>query len=178
VKTVSQSKMFRLMRTLFFNANWVLTMIAVLCCATCMFLINADILGRYLFLRPVPGTLELSEIFLCIMIYLPLAYLGMRGEHIRIEILYSRLPAKLRSGFDFLIKVLGFFFFAIMTRQTFLDGLHSYLIKQSTWGILPIKVWIPKLFIIVGCLSFSLHFFGSLFGDLLNLFHVKPKRLS
>jgi TRAP-type C4-dicarboxylate transport system permease small subunit len=99
----------------------------------------------------------------------------MREEHIKIEILYSHLPAKLRSGFDFLIKVLGFFFFAIMTRQTFLDGLYSYLIKQSTWGILPIKVWIPKLFIFVGCLSFSLHFFGSFLGDLLNLFRSKAK---
>ena len=175
---MSESKMLRLMKTLFFNANWVLTMIAVLCCGICMLLINADILGRYLFSHPIPGTLELSEIFLSIMVFLPLAYLGIRGEHIRIEILYSRLPAKVRSGFDILVKVLGFFFFAIMTRQTFLDGLHSYLLKQRTWGLLPIEVWIPKLFIFVGCLSFSLHFFGSLLGDLLNLFRLKTKQLS
>jgi len=172
---MSESKMLRLMRTLFFNANWVLCMIAVLCCGICMLLINADVLGRYLFSNPVPGTLELSEIFLCIMVFLPLAYLGIRGEHIRIEILYSRFPAKVRSGFDILMKVLGFFFFAIMTWQTFLDGRHSYLLKQATWGLLPIKVWIPKLFIFVGCLSFFLHFFGSFLGDLLNLFRSKTK---
>ena len=132
-----------------------------LCCAVSMFLITADVVGRYFFNSPIPGTLEVTEFMLCMIVFGGLTYLEIRGEHVRILLIYSRLSAKVQFALNVFAKGLGFLFFGLMTWQTFRNALHSFIIQEATWGEVSVPLWIGKAFIFLGCLMLTLHLLGS-----------------
>jgi hypothetical protein len=59
-----------------------LLFVSGLCCAVSMFLITADVVGRYFFNSPIPGTLEVTEFSLRIVFGVLLSR-EIRGEHVR-----------------------------------------------------------------------------------------------
>ncbi|MFH1626367.1 MAG: TRAP transporter small permease [Pseudomonadota bacterium] len=139
-----------------------------------MFLVTISIGGRYLLGKPVPSTIEISEVILVLVIFLPLAYVQQRGGHLRVMFLYSRLPKSLRTACDILALALSTMLFALMTWQTLIYALHSWASSETSWGIVPIPLWIPKFGIFFGCLVFSLHTFGSLFMRVKELVRGAP----
>ena len=157
--------MVKVFQLLDFKVSQVLLFISGLCCAVSMFLITADVVGRYFFNSPIPGTLEVTEFMLCMIVFGGLTYLEIRGEHVRILLIYSRLSAKAQFVLSVFAKGLGFLFFGLMTWQTFRNALHSFIIQEATWGEVSVPLWIGKSFIFLGCLILTLHLLGSFWLD-------------
>ena len=67
-----------------------------------MLMTVANILGRWLFNRPVRGTIELTEIGMVAIVFLGLSYAQVREDHIRVDLLYNALGRVGR-------KILGLF---------------------------------------------------------------------
>ncbi len=139
----------------------ILLFVSGLCCVGSMFLITADVVSRYFFNSPIPGTLEVTEFLLCMIVFGGLTYLEIHGEHVRILIIYSHLSAKVQFALSVFAKGLGFLFFGLMTWQTFRNTLHSFIIQEATWGEVSVPIWIGKAFIFLGCLMLTLHLLGS-----------------
>ena len=156
----------RVFRDLDSKVSRVLLFFSGLCCAVSMLLITADVVGRYFFNSPIPGTLEVTEFMLCMIVFGGLTYLEIRGEHVRILLIYSRLSAKAQFALSIFAKGLGFLFFGLMTWQTFRSALHSFIIQEATWGEVSVPLWIGKTFIFLGCLMVTLHLLGSFGLDL------------
>lgn len=51
----------------------------------------ADVIGRRFFNRPLRGTVELTELAMVVIIYLGFAYAENMGDHVSVDLLYSRL---------------------------------------------------------------------------------------
>lgn len=148
------------------NISRVLLFISGFCCLISMLLITADVTGRYFFSSPIPGTLEATEFMLCMIVFGPLAYVESKGEHVRILFIYSHLPKKGQYVLSIFGKALGLVFFGIMAWETFLNAMQSYAIGESTWGEVPLPLWIGKGFISLGCFVYALHLLGSLGREL------------
>lgn len=58
----------------------------------------ADVAGRYLFNRPIPGAFELTEMLLAGMIFTALPLVTVRGEHVMVDLFDSVTP-------DWLLRV-------------------------------------------------------------------------
>jgi len=58
-----------------------------------MFLTTFDVIGRSFLGRPIPGTFELSEYMLCLVLVLGLAYTEREKGHIRVEVLRKRIKS-------------------------------------------------------------------------------------
>jgi TRAP-type C4-dicarboxylate transport system permease small subunit len=58
-----------------------------------MVLTFADVIGRKFFDNSLPGAVELTEIFMTLMIYFALPLASMAGEHIIFDLLDRSLPA-------------------------------------------------------------------------------------
>ncbi|WP_339226693.1 TRAP transporter small permease [Oceanobacillus sp. FSL K6-2867] len=59
-----------------------------------VFLVTADVLGRWLFNQPITGAVELTELGLSMVIFLSIGYTHLKEEHISIDFLVERLPEK------------------------------------------------------------------------------------
>ena len=75
---------------------------------------TADVVGRYLFNRPITGALEFSQILLSIMALLGLAYCQVEGAHIRVTVFYLHFPRRLQLIADFLISILALDLFSLI----------------------------------------------------------------
>jgi TRAP-type C4-dicarboxylate transport system permease small subunit len=80
-------------------------------------LVNVDVLLRYLFKAPLQWSGDANGLLLLVALFSALPAAWDRGHHIRMEILYLRLPARWRVAADALSALAGIVFFGLLTAQ-------------------------------------------------------------
>jgi TRAP-type transport system small permease protein len=80
-----------------------------------MVLTVVNIVGRWLFDTPLPGAVELTEIGMVAIVFLGLAYAQVRGDHIRVDLLYEQLGARGRKVLNLFAALVSFATVAFMT---------------------------------------------------------------
>jgi TRAP-type C4-dicarboxylate transport system permease small subunit len=88
----------------------------ILCAVGCgvyllLMLIGAgDVIGRYVFNRPIKGTLEFSELMIAVIVFLGWGYVQRERGHVRLDFVVNRFPRKAQIITDL---VTSFLFFAV-----------------------------------------------------------------
>ena len=80
-------------------------------------LITADIIGRYVFLSPVPGTLEITESLMVFIVFLAYAHTEAGKHNIRIQIIERRITQRQKYLLDALAYTLGILVFGVICWQ-------------------------------------------------------------
>lgn len=60
-------------------------------------LTTADVVGRYVFNKPITGALEVTEFMVLILIFSFLAYAQSQKSHVTVDLLLERFPEKIRK---------------------------------------------------------------------------------
>ncbi len=68
--------------------------------AVMMLMTFADVIGRYAFNRPIVGTVDMTELYMGLIVYLGIGYVTYRRGHISVDIAISRLAPRARRFFD------------------------------------------------------------------------------
>ncbi len=133
--------------------------------ALMMLLTATDVIGRYLFNRPVDGSTELNEVMLAIVVFFGVAYTATQKGHVRVEILVSALPQKARILLDALMTFLGFGLFSLMSWQAVVLGIDQWN-RDLTTSVLYIPVFPIALAVAFGSgllgLVSLMHFFETI----------------
>lgn len=92
-----------------------------------MVLTVLNILGRWLFNTPVAGTVELTEIGMVAIVFMGLAYAEVRGDHIRVDLLYEQLGARGRRALSLFAVLVSVATVAVLTWRlwTYASRLHA-----------------------------------------------------
>ena len=120
-----------------------------------LFLGSADVLGRYLFNRPVSGTYEIFGVLLPCIVLLGLAYAQAERAHVRITMVLERLPPFLQRIFNILTTLI-----AIVI--TILIGWHGFELSMQFLDsgklidTIFVPKWIPQLVVPLGALALFL----------------------
>jgi TRAP-type transport system small permease protein len=80
-----------------------------------MVLTVVNILGRWLFDTPLPGAVELTEIGMVAIVFMGLAYAQVRGDHIRVDLLYEQLGPRGRRVLGLFAALVSFATVAVLT---------------------------------------------------------------
>ncbi|HJX03535.1 MAG TPA: TRAP transporter small permease [Dehalococcoidia bacterium] len=97
-----------------------------------MLLTVADVVGRYVFTRPITGTTEITEmLMICTLLAMMSATLA--GMQINVDVFTSKMAQKKRAKFDFSTLLVGLFLIVILAWQSFNHSLYilSYGISSS-----------------------------------------------
>jgi TRAP-type C4-dicarboxylate transport system permease small subunit len=70
---------------------------ATTCLALLMFLVAAEVIGRYVFNRPIPGSYELIEYLMAVLIPLSVALCAEKGEHVGVDLVVEKLSRRARG---------------------------------------------------------------------------------
>jgi len=112
-----------------------------------------DIVSRFI-KRPIQGVSEIAVFVMIIVVYLGLANCEERNEHVKVELIVSRLKGK----FDKITKLLTFLIEATITfiivYAVWKNFLISYRIKEALTGTVPLLIWPVKLLLLIGLLFF------------------------
>jgi TRAP-type C4-dicarboxylate transport system permease small subunit len=95
-----------------------------------MLLTAADVLGRDLFGRPVPGAVELSQYLLAVFILLGLAYTQQMKGHVTVSVLLSRIPVCGQFFLKLISSVLGLGLFGLLAWQGWAVGLEERTVSD------------------------------------------------
>jgi TRAP-type C4-dicarboxylate transport system permease small subunit len=130
--------------------------------AAMMLLATVDVIGRYFFNSPVLGAYEVTEYLMLIMVFSFLALAQSAKAHISVDIVFNRLPARLRpvlERLNHLICLLMMIMVSWMSVQRIWElkrtGEQSVLLKIPDYPF--------AIFLVIGCLAFCIEFFKDVF---------------
>ncbi len=135
-----------------------------------MFLTVADVIGRYLSNRvpgfqPVPGTFELTEFALAVIVFASIGYTQVRGEHISIDVLTSRFPARVQAVLNSIMYLLCIAGFVLIAWQSLVYAGRLFEGRNIS-GVLSIPQYPFLIVVAIGsliyCLALSVSFLKSL----------------
>ncbi len=96
--------------------------------AVMMLLVVADVVGRRVFNRPVPGTLELVQYLFIIVVFFAIVYCELLRRHIIVDVVVARLGQRARNGLNSVIYI---FFLGISCLLTWQFVLYLGEVWQS-----------------------------------------------
>jgi TRAP-type C4-dicarboxylate transport system permease small subunit len=134
-----------------------------------MLLVAADVTGRYVFNKPIKGTMEIEELMMVVTVFLSLAYCTFTKGHITVELLLSRLSRHSQAILNSVASVVSILVLAIIIWQM---GLRGWLELLSPTGRVTMLLNIPVapfiLLAAIGCVLMALE-------SLLNIFHLSDE---
>lgn len=107
------------------------------------------VLARYVFLYPIPWVEELSKFLLMWTVYLGIAAVSLRGEHLRADIIGSILSPRALKVRDTIYEALQAVLMTIVVVET-----YAYAFKIKTLGqvsaVLRVPQWVMMLIFAIG----------------------------
>jgi len=125
--------------------------ISGICLVLMMFHVTADVALKFFFNRPIEGTIEtVSYYYMVSIVFLPLAMVELRNEHIFVDLFVRRLPAPGRRWAYIFSCLVGIIYFAGMTYQTFIDALKATAKLETIMSNYLFYVWPSRWALPVG----------------------------
>lgn len=130
--------------------NVSISMLAVL-----MLIGTCDVIGRYLFNKPIRGVVELGEVLLAGIVFFGWAYTQAAGGHIKVEMFTSRLAPRVRAKINFATSFLSLALFSLIGWQAAKLAMMYWEQNRLVGGLMiPIAPFV--LFISLGALLICL----------------------
>jgi TRAP-type mannitol/chloroaromatic compound transport system permease small subunit len=115
-----------------------------------MLICVADVVGTNFFDWPVPGTLEITESTMVLIVFGALAYTQEKRGHIRVEILHGYMSPRIRSFMDAVTHFLAFVFFVLLGWQSIGELTYSWEIREATMGAIRFPLYPARLLLTAG----------------------------
>lgn len=108
------------------------------------FTVSVDVIARKLFAVSLGGADELSGYAFAIATSWALAFALLRRAHVRVDVVYARLPARLRAGLDLVALVAMASFAAVLTQRAAAVLGDSLAFAARATTPLATPLWIPQ----------------------------------
>jgi TRAP-type transport system small permease protein len=149
------------------NVENVFIVLGVLLFLGLMFLDAFDVIGRYIFSRPIIGTMEISQILMAAMVLLTLGYTQAQKANIRIELVVAHYSPRIRAMIEYFILLIGLIIFALILWKSavlaWADWKDHMLVEVIRIPLAPFK-----LFTTIGAFFICLEF-------IIQMTHLIPK---
>lgn len=116
--------------------------------------VTLDVVLKYFFKFPVPGTAEVVAAYYMIgTVFLPLAYIEVHNRPIVVELFYDRLPPSLQAPLDVLGTALSLAFYAFLTWQSLKIAMGALETREYIDGLWKVVVWPSRFLIPIGLIA-------------------------
>jgi TRAP-type C4-dicarboxylate transport system permease small subunit len=134
----------------------------------------ADVVGTDLFGMPVPGTLEITESTMVLIVFGALAYTQSRRGHIRVELLYNHVGPRGKSFMEVATHLIAVVYFTLLAWQGYQELLYSWELKEATMGTIRLPLYPARFFLVVGTVLLVFQLVLDLIQDLGRLWRGEP----
>lgn len=119
-------------------------------------MVTVDVLLRKFLHTTLGGASEIAGFIFAAGTALAYPYVLLDRANIRIDVVYARLPRKLRAVLDLVALVLLLGFVAMLTRSVIALLIKSWTAGSMSVGVINVAVWFPQLLWAAGFVLFSL----------------------
>lgn len=129
------------------------TVVGAIAVALMMVHIATDVVAKYVFGVPMPGTITVvSNYYMIVVAFLPLAFTERRNGHISVEVLTEHFPMSVQRALNLIALVISTGVLGAMTWQSWLDADRARLI--GTFEIeqdVKLLIWPARYLLPLGC---------------------------
>lgn len=126
-----------------------------------------EVVMRYIFNMPTIWVHEASFLLFGMQYLMTGAYAMLHGAHVRVDIVYVKLPPRGRVGMDIFTSVFFFIFVMALMGTSWTFFISSFEMKEitlETWGI---QYWPVKLLMFTGAILLTLAGISKLIKDIM-----------
>jgi TRAP-type C4-dicarboxylate transport system permease small subunit len=142
-----------------------------------MALISSDVIGRFLFHKPIMGTYELGQMFMGCMVFLGLSYTQMVGGNVTVDTLTRTLKPRIREALSIFSCIVGLTVFGLMSYSSGNLAWIAFKNKRTVQGLLGLPLYPSKFLVTIGSATLTLYFFIKLVSEI-NVFMTKKKGMN
>lgn len=126
-----------------------MTVLGGLAIALMMLHVTTDVVARFLFGTPIPGTITVvSHYYMIVAAFVPLAFAEQKEGHISVEVVTERLPDFVQKHLQGWALLLSSGVFALLSVRTWGEAMSKYNIGASVvQGDTSVAVW-PSYFVL------------------------------
>jgi len=117
-----KTKASRFVVTPIVSISRVMIIVAMVVVVAMMLLTVSDVLLRYAFKNPVPDSQELTEYLMVCVAFLGMAWVAIKGGHITVNLVVSRLSPRSQAIFDSITYLLGLGVVVLISWRNFLEA--------------------------------------------------------
>ena len=129
------------------------TILGAVAVALMMVHIAIDVVAKYVFGLPMPGTITVvSNYYMIIVSFLPLAFTERRNGHISVEVLVEHFPMNTQRGLNVFALIICTIVFGALTWQSLVEANRAYAI--GTFEIeqdIKLITWPSRYLLPLGC---------------------------
>lgn len=120
--------------------------------ALMMFHITFDVIGRYVFNTPIPGTITIvSYYYMSIAAFVPLAFAEQKDAHISVEVITELMPAWIRNNLERLAFLCSLTVFGFLALRSFGEAQRKFDMGASVvQGSADITIWVTYYMLPLG----------------------------
>ncbi len=122
-------------------------------------LIASDVCLRYLLNYPIPGTVEVTEFILPLVVFLSVAYAAVEQRHVGIDLIYEHFTPRVQAITDVFTSILSVYVISMITWRLFAYGLEQYATGEQG-DILHLPHWPAIMVGVAGCVFLVLVLIG------------------
>ena len=121
-----------MLKYIFEISNKLLLSLCVLSLTILVLITVIDVFGRYLLGSPLPGTTEITEIILGLLIYIGLPYICRNEEHVSVSLFSNYLNKSFLKVQKVLVNLIVFILLCIIAAQLYRHGIDLYSYNEIT----------------------------------------------
>jgi tripartite ATP-independent transporter DctM subunit len=129
-----------------------------------MVITTLDVIGRYVFNRPVPGANELAEFLQVTVVYCGVAYTALKKGHVAVDVLFNRLSRRVQDFLFSFTSFVGTVLFGLIAWQSVAQSLVFKAATRSS-PVLEIPLWPFVLVVAFGSGILSLVLLSDFIGS-------------
>lgn len=128
---------------------------ASLCIFFTCFFVSWGVIARYFYIsahwvEPVTIYMFIATAFLTI------SYTMKKNEHVRVDILTSKLSDKNQKILETILMLFCVIFFIYVAKSSYDMFFNSWKLKTKDLSIIQVPIWIPQIIIVIGLFVFVL----------------------
>ncbi len=139
-----------------------------------MFLITADVFGRYVFIKPIPGTYEIVQMLLVFKVFLSYAYLEHQDKNVKVRLIDKFIGPRQSHFLNAFSCLIGAFIFGVIFWQGWEQAMIAVTEHQRLLGLLRIPIAPVKFTLVLGSFLLALQFF---IGFVASIYHSLQRSL-
>lgn len=138
-----------------------------------VFIVCYEVLMRGMFNSPTEWSIEVSVYLVLISGFLGMAAALADDKHIKVDLLISRLPARVNLILGVVVSLAGLFFCFVLFYEGWEMVMSSFRLGRTSTSTLRVPMYIPQLAVPLGALLITLQFARKMAKDAYTLWGAK-----
>jgi len=122
-----------------------------------MVMTTADVTKRFTLGSSLGGSVEVSQMLLVGMVFLALAWAEVTNSHVRVDLIFERLPRKMKPSVNLFARLICFATVVFLVYATILYAESQFIKGEVIWaGTFQIQLWPARFSIVLGLIVFCI----------------------